>query len=273
MKPHWKVTDIDVELVFDRSLADGDNLADLQHLLQELTPHWSSDLRIRLSADDQRPVDLNDPRSLASQVVGAAGERGATYAALVNQHGVGDERLFGSVEVLGANSELTVVISVDEHIVSSVGGVEDLGNTIAFQIRKPQVEGKVGVEWVRVAFEDLCGRLSPAWGSAYQVSEYWGKVMSDGPTIRAVGRDFGRFLPGVFWLNFFGQRYRDLLGETHLLSSPARRVMKLDDGVLVCLADDPRQWRTQEYVQAEQRLREHLGQKHFFSKESPDLRR
>ena len=37
--------------------------------------------------------------------------------------------------------------------------------------------------------------------------------MSDTPRVEAVGRDFGRFLPGVFWLNFLaaaGKPHRSL---------------------------------------------------------------
>jgi hypothetical protein len=47
--------------------------------------------------------------------------------------------------------------------------------------------------------------------------------MSEGPRIEAVGCDFGRFLPGLFWLNFFGRPYRGLIGDAHLRSTPAGR--------------------------------------------------
>jgi hypothetical protein len=36
--------------------------------------------------------------------------------------------------------------------------------------------------------------------------------MSESPRAEAVGRDFGRYLPGVFWLNFFGPDYTDRIG-------------------------------------------------------------
>lgn len=94
--------------------------------------------------------------------------------------------------------------------------------------------------------------------------------MSDGPSIEAVGRDFGRFLPGVFWLNFFGRRYRELLGDARLRSTPASEVAGVDDGVLVGLGFDPSRWDTPEYVSAEQKVRDHLGAGVFFSKAEPD---
>jgi hypothetical protein len=96
--------------------------------------------------------------------------------------------------------------------------------------------------------------LQLPWADDQHPVEYWAKVMSDGPSIAAVGRDFGRFLPGVFWLNFFGRRYRALLGEQRLRSTPADAVMAVDDGVLVALAPKPWGWDTPEYAVAEQRV-------------------
>jgi hypothetical protein len=94
--------------------------------------------------------------------------------------------------------------------------------------------------------------------------------MSDVPHIEAIGRDFGRFLPDLFWLNFFGKRLRDLLGEERLRSTPASRVAAVDDGVLVELAADPTTWDTPEYAISEQRVRDHLGSALFFSKAEQD---
>lgn len=203
-------------------------------------------------------------------VLAAAGERGPTYRALVERYGAGDERLVGSAELRGAGPELVVVVSVDERVVSRLGPATELGNHIALQVRRPNVDGGGGAVWVREVFQALCDRLSPAWGSAQHPGEYWAKVMSDGPSIAAVGRDFGRFLPGVFWLNFFGRRYRALLGDDRLRSTPADEVVVVDDGVLVALAPGPWGWDTPEYAVAEQRARDHLGSEVFFSKAEPD---
>jgi hypothetical protein len=100
-------------------------------------------------------------------------------------------------------------------------------------------------------------------------AEYGKKVMSDEPPVRAVGRDFGRFLPGVFWLNFFGRPYRNLLGEERLRSVPGETAI-VDDGVLVMLGADPRRWNEAESAAAEQNVRDHLGSELFFSKAFPD---
>jgi hypothetical protein len=192
-------------------------------------------------------------------VLEAAGERGPTYRVLVERYGPGDERLFGSVELRGVGSGLIIIISVDERVVSRLGERTALGNHLAFQVRRSKVAGRSGTVWLGEVFEAFCNRLSPVWGEAGHPDEYWAKVMSERPSIAAVGRDFGRFLPGVFWLNFFGRRYRDLFGEDRLRSTPASWVGVVDDGVLVGLGLEPSRWDTPEYAAAEQRVRDHLG--------------
>jgi len=76
--------------------------------------------------------------------------------------------------------------------------------------------------------------------------------------------------PGVFWVNFFGRRYRDLIGDDRLRSAPAEMVKVIDDGVLIAIAGDPAAWDTPEYAIAEQWVRSHLGAELFFAKTEPD---
>jgi hypothetical protein len=271
MTPQFAETDLDGELVFDRFLDVGDAIDGLQDVLVALAPRWTSKLRIWRGPKDQRPVDTERQGALSSGILAAAGERGPTYRSLVERHGVPPfERLAGSVELRGSDPGLVVVVSVDSIVVSPLGAKQQLGNRVAFQVRRPKVGRTPGDIWLSDAFELLCARLSPAWGSAGHAREYWAKVMSDPPRVEAIGRDFGRFLPGVFWLNFFGRRYRELISDDRLLSVPARKMAAVDDGVLVGLANDPGEWDTPEYAVSEHRVRDHLGVELFFSKAEPD---
>jgi hypothetical protein len=266
-RPAW----IDAEVVLDRSLTTGSGLDVLQEVLLATAPVWCSKLRVWKSQRDQVAIDAQQPEALAKAVLAAASDRGPTYRALVEQHGRPPfERLFGSAELRGAGPELTVVVLIDEWITSPLGSKKYLGNQIALQVRRPKVEGYAGHAWLRETFETLCARLSPAWGSACHPAEYWAKVMSDGPRIEAVGRDFGRFLPGLFWLNFFGRRYRQLIGDERLRSTPAERVAVIKEGMLIALGSDPRRWNTPDYARAEKQVRDHLGPELFFSKTEPD---
>jgi hypothetical protein len=268
VKPDFAGHDLDVEVVFDRFLGM-DDLDLVQDVLASVAPRWCRKLRVWKAPRDQVPIDLSDPHALGSAVLAAAGERGDTYRALVEKHGRPPHARFaGSAELRGAGPELTVVISVDELVLAPLGPSYDLGNHVALQVRRAKVEADPGPEWVRAAFEALAGRLSPAWGAASHVDEYWSKVMSDEPPVRAVGRDFGRHLPGVFWLNYFGRPYVELLGARRLGSAP--NATPVGDGFLIAVGHDPRAWDDPATVAVEQTVRDHLGPELFFTKGEPE---
>ncbi len=99
MRREWKRTDFNGEVVFDRYLGGAHYLDVVQELLMALAPRWCSRLRVYLWANDQRAIDVAEPTALRSAVISAAGERGPTYRRMVERHGAGDERVFGSVEL------------------------------------------------------------------------------------------------------------------------------------------------------------------------------
>jgi hypothetical protein len=259
VEPRFRDADLNAEVIFDRYIGAADDLDLVQAMLLEAAPRWSSVLRVWNSPRDQRPIDAAEPGALRTAVMAAAGARGPTYRALVERYGAGDERLVGSVELRGGSSELVVIVSVDERVVSRLGDSTALGNKVALQVGRAKVAGRSGTAWTAEVFEALCRCLSPVWGQAGHPDEYWAKVVSERPSIRAVGRDFGRFLPGVFWLNFFGRRYRDLFGDDRLQSTPASQVVTVEEGVLIGLGLEPSCWDTPEYAAVEQLVRDHLG--------------
>lgn len=83
---------------------------------------------------------------------------------------------------------------------------------------------------------------------------------------RAIGGDISRYLPGLYWLNFFGEPYRKLIGKERLLSAPAHEIVEVDAGVLVCLAERPESWDSPEYKAVENRVLDHLGREYFFDR-------
>jgi hypothetical protein len=199
-------------------------------------------------------------------VLRVAGERGPTYRWLVEKYGEGDARLSGSVEIRGATPDLTVVIRVDERRFPPIGDSLQLGNTVALQLRRARVQGRSVDAWASDVLEELAHATAPAWGAVSAGDEYDAKVMSDGPGVRAIGRDFGRYLPGLFTVNFFGRPYVDLIGRERLLAAPGVRVKAVDDGVLIAAGEDPRAWSEPGQRRSEERLIEHLGRQYFFSK-------
>lgn len=266
MSPEYGQADLDAEIVFDRLLSESD-LAVLQEELVRLAPKWSARLRVRRSARDQRSIDPADPAALGHTVFDAVAERGATYQRLVAEHGRGPlERVSGSAELRGAGPELVVVVAFDELVLSPMGTRKLLGNRIALQVRRPTVAGTPGAEWLASTFETLCARLAPAWGHAEHPAEYWAKVMSESPHVEAIGRDFGRYLPGVFWLNFFGPAYLARIGADRFAALPPGFTMTVGTGRLVRLATAPEAWTTPDYAIDERLVRETLGRDQFFEK-------
>jgi len=255
---------IDVELVYDRFLGRDDALTNLQGALLRLAPKWSEQALVYRSSRDQDPLDLSVEHALRDAVLRAAGERGPTYETLVARYGAGNERVFGSAELRGATPDLTVIVSVDEHPVSRLGDALQLGNTIALQLRRKRVQGQPVSAWATDAFEALAETTSPASGAISSSDEYNAKVMSDGPGVAAVGRDFGRYLPGAFTANFFGPPYVELIGRARLLAAPRARAV--DAGVLITAGDDPAQWDSAERQECDDELLAHLGREYFFSK-------
>ena len=259
-----------MQVICDHYLGAPGELEVVQSLLVEAAPQWCTRLRVLRSAREQVSVDASQPGALRAVVLEMATRRGPTYQALAERGGPGTERAFGSAEVRGAGSELIVVVSVDERVVGSLGQATVLNNTVSLQVRRPKVAGRKGTDWSFEAFHALCDRLSPAWGWAGHPGEYWAKVMAEEPSVRAVGRDFGRYLPGVFWLNFSGRPYRQLIGDDRLGSAPASHVALVDHGVLIGLGLEPTDWDTAEYAAAEQRARDHLGASVFYAKAEPN---
>jgi hypothetical protein len=265
-KPH----DADVQLAFDRFIGEDDTLDVLQQTLTTAAPEWTRSLHVHEGPRERTAVDLSEEGALREAVMAAATRRGATYQQLVARHGAVNPRRQGSAEVRGSSTALTVVVSVDEKPLARMGDRLLLGNSITLQLRRAKIEGRAAGEWAAAVFERLCERTRPVWGGVVALNEYDAKVMSDGPGLAAIGRDFSRFLPGLFAVNFFGRRYRGLIADRGVREMEQVRTSDIGDGLLVELSRDPRDWEEPERRALERRVLEALGSDLFFSKISPD---
>jgi hypothetical protein len=185
------------EVVFDRSLVEdpgGATLACVARVLAEAAPAWAGEV----VAWSPEPRERHTVGSLAAlpEVV-----RARTRWATGDRHS-------GNVELRGATGDLNVVVSVNSSPLARVGGRLLLGNGVSVTGLRKERAG----DWMRAVFERLCDETRPVWGAVYRASEYRAQVMADGPVLRAVGRDFSRYLPGLFGLNYFGAKYADLIG-------------------------------------------------------------
>jgi hypothetical protein len=263
-------SDLDVEVNFDRSIMDDGTLDSLQLALQEFAPSWMDGLRIYQSSRDQRPIDGGTVGTLKKSVIDAALERGPTYQRMVATYGSGSERSLGSAELRGKGSSLIVVVSMDEDPFATTGDALTMRNSIALQLRASRIEGAVSYAWANAIFERLCTDTAPYWGAVMSSQEHWAKVMFDGPRIAAIGRDFSKYVPGVFASNFFGTTWSNRIGSDRLLSAPALRSRTLGNGIVVTLRENPTTWDAPPEMEKEHRVISHLGARHFFSKTNLD---
>jgi hypothetical protein len=91
----------------------------------------------------------------------------------------------------------------------------------------------------------------------------------DGSTelYRVVGVHPDRFLPGLYWLNYFGPELTDSIPA---LARGACGAVPHGKGTLLKLADDPRQMATPESIERIEQCKRELGEHRFFVK-NPEL--
>jgi len=251
-------------------LSDG-LLNRVQTLLCKHAPKWVTMLRVYRYREPNTPIDAALPSALAEAVRSRGLERGDLYYQLERQFPGPPPRLFGSAEIRGEGNALIIVPHFDERIVTRAGDASIWGNSIAFQICKPKVDGNDSVSWARTVFTAICESLSPWHAHSGMLEESDSKNIShEGGGTMAVGIDISRHLPGIYWMNFFGEPYRDFIGRDRLLTGPAHEVKEVDKGVLLSIDANPTLWDTAEYRRKEQQILNHIGPEYFFSKAEPE---
>jgi len=260
---------LDVCIKLGSFLLEGTLLDKVQCLLCKHAPKWTSMMHVYRYREQATPIDAFLPGALTDAVRSRGLERGPLSKELQRRFPT-PPRLLGSAEIRGAHNSLIVIPSFDEKIVARRGDSWGWGNTITFQACKPSIDGVHAVIWARRLFADVCDALSPWYGNAHMGAEFDSKNIShEGGGTRAIGIDVSKYLPGMYWLNFFGKPYRDLIGRDRLLSAPAYEVVEIDDGILLAIDADALAWKSEEYQDKERAVLAHLGAEHFFSRDDP----
>ena len=268
---------LDVVVRPTRFLFEEGQLDEIQRVLREHAPKWSAQARMWRSRNDQKPVDLAKPGALEKLIrqdkarFDFSPMRKALDAQLGPQLPPAYARFLGSAELRGEGDALIVVVRVDEYALAPLGKKWIFGNDVALQIRRSKVEGVDAAAWSVDVFRALCDALQPFHGDVHAQDEYDAKNMShEGGGLEAMGADASRYLPGLYWLNFFGKPYCDLMGRERLLSAPAAEAREVGNGILLRLADNPLEWASPEYKAVERRVLDHAGPQYFFSKDDPN---
>lgn len=255
---------LDLTFCLGDSLFSGQCLAKVERLLQHEAQPWTSELGIWREHERKR----SSVRSFVVDVEKAATEHGALYERLIRENITGPHaRRSGSVELRGADETLTVVLALDDYLFAPSAGRWLWGNTVTIQIREALSRSNFAVDFARRFAAAACSELSP-WYAHGHLREEWDQknISREGGGVMAVGLDVSRYLPGVYWLNFFGEPYCNLIGKDRLLHAPVGEARAVDAGVLLFLSPTPDAWDTPEYRAAETLIQAHLGDLYFFSR-------
>lgn len=241
----------------------------LRRLLLDLAPNWSQRVELYRARNDQRPIDLTESGNLAEAIWDAAEARGSLYKTLIAQHEPRYVRKTGSIEFRGATRALIVVAILDEWEFCRIGDGIHIANSVAFQVCRKRIEGQDARLWAAQLFYTLAERFRPFYANAYLSAEHEAKNMELSHGVRAIGKDISSYLPGLYWLNFFGSEFVSTIGKGALMSAPAADLRETADGVVLKQWDNPDDWNTDFGRDIEAQTFRHLGGRHFFSRSSP----
>ncbi len=250
---------LDIVLCLGGFLLIDDRLDGLQEVLLRHSSGWDGALRFWPRSPHEISLDLHVTGTLLESVKRKLAEDQPWSS-----------RVCGSVELRGATSALGLVLGVDEKTFNRVGDRWLWGNRIAIEVRKKKIGDDDAVEWAEAITRDLCATLSPWYARANSTGEYRSKNIDDTTgAVRAVGVDVAGGLPGLYWINFFGAPYVDLLGRDRLLTAPGDCIQEVGGGVLLRLSPNPLSWTSDAYRAVERSVLQHLGERYFFSKSEP----
>jgi hypothetical protein len=251
-----------------KSLFAENALPEIENILHKILPRWSRKLRARLDTGSKEWFDASKPGTLDGAIRRVI-QPGRKYKSLVKRYGPGKyERQLGNVTLTGEYSGVYVFLNLDDWLFAPQQDRQLFGNSISIWIERKEVEGIGAAQWMAGAFAMLCESLDFMFGFAYCNGEYYSKNMNTTHGLSAIGQDPSRYLPGLYWINFFGKPYLELIGKKQLMTTPAALTKDIKNGVLVQFADDPLSWQGQKYVSTINDALDHIGRQYFFDRQN-----
>jgi hypothetical protein len=256
---------LDLTVCVGRSLFSGDDLDVLEHVLAQQAKPWSAGLHAWQEERERRELTGGFAESMRQ----IAAEKGELFRQLTAKHGTGPhERRTGSVELRGGDSSLLVVVGMDEYVFAPSAGRYLWGNTITFQFCQRDCCGETTAVLSRRIAEVCCHDMNVLYAHGHLLEEWDAKNISRDGGMMAIGADVSRYLPGLYWLNYFGKPYCELIGRERLLGAPAFESNAVGDGVLMLVDELPESWKSDETHHSN--VLSHIGDQYFFLRDKPD---
>lgn len=225
-EPSTEVPSLHAKLFPSEPIIGGPFLKAFHKVLKATLPEWTSRLRVRESGVDRCVVGSDDDLAAAIPIEPRISPRGWQGAHLYGAYRGLSFLLISSPDSLPPHRN---VINIDSD-------------------GRPEIEGRPTHEWIRTFFEAVVAAIPIRYGLACDGEEFSAQnSIADEWSVELVGRDMTKSLPGLYWLNFFGEPYVDFIGETRLTTAPAPIVRKVDHGVFIELAESPWSWRSSAY--------------------------
>lgn len=259
---------VDIILCFDENIYTEKWLSNFQEFLCNHFPGgWLDNLVLyQESKNKKHPVDLSRKNSIYEKITEHESEKGPLYYELIEKYG-GNDRVFGWATFKGKDDSLILSVVFDEQGFRVSSGRWLWGNLIHIELEHSSCKEENPSKHYENLFELLVKNLSPIFGRANLKSEFDAKNIQETPAFMAIGSDVSRYLPGLYWGNYYGEKYVDLIGKDVLLSSSAHHCLETDQGVLVYLGESPLDWDSPEYKAREEKVFEEYGNRYIFARD------
>jgi len=270
------MTSLSFEFHFGQDLAVSDVLDTLQTAITAIEPSFVETLRVVEYEGDPSParVDASQDGSLHRAVLTKGIRRGETYEQLAGESSPTQDRprRFGMVWVRGKARSTFLSVAFDERAPAHPAGNSWLwSNSIGGMIGSARIGRTPREEWVRRLASALGSHSVLVWGAAFSHDEFrFRNLHDDSAGTWAMGRDVRRSLPGLYWLNLFGEPYVQLIGEDRLSSADAISVQKVGSGMIVEAYAHPDDWDSSDGRESHARIVRQLGSLFFFDRDKPE---
>jgi hypothetical protein len=264
-----------LEMHFASDLSAGRTVDRLQSWLSTSAPRMFDTFEVHAYERDPNrlSIDRSDPHALRHAVRRKGLERGDTYAQLSAQDPPPAlERHFGHVLLRGRGTGTTgryVSVDFDSMIPARPSGSQWLwSNSVGASVKPTRVEGVSRPDWICSLARELAEDENFLWGAAYLDEEFPASNLDTTRGLRAIGRDVRRYLPGLYWLNFFGAAYTELMDVIAAEAMGVGNWQRIGQTLTLECHGDPEGWRG--FTTQKHQLLNALGADLFFDRRRPE---
>lgn len=247
-----------------------DNVSRLETMISRLAPDaFSSGLRVdndSCAISSETMVAhrnyIND--EIESEVLRQQERRSHWQATLPSGLPEALQRSHGSVHFISNDETENLHVHFDDWTLSPSQLEKRIGNTVSIEKKYDQSYSRVSEVAQRLCAGFFDGSLFD-YGFCCSTEEFIEKNIdrSNGGQ-RAVGLDASKYLPGLFWGNYFSDRLRERMPRVgdKLTGYDS---LKLSHGLLLIGTDEPFNWNKRQSVVDTSRAIEHIGEQFFYN--------